>query len=381
MIGVDGRSLFSGQQTGVSRYLRNLLNHLPPLPGTLLITLYVDRTPSQGEESWKQVDIRPVSSRWFSQKRLWENLALPRALAQEGCSLYFSPAYVLPLRLPCPGVVTIHDISYEVHPEWFPPLRSRYIRHFARRSARKATRILTDSEFSRAEICRHYRISPEKVRAIPLAADPGFFERPGPEKVAAARRRYELPEEFGLYVGSIHQRRQIPEMIRAMGLARRARAIDHHLVLVGHNNFHPPISMDRLIADSGGEGFVRWIDFVPEADLRALYAAADFVTYISRYEGFGLPVIEAMAAGRPVVTARAASLPEVAGDAALLVDPQSVDDIADAYARLATDFGLREELAQRGSDRAQAFSWDRTARETLAVLSDCLNPPRNEREK
>ncbi len=373
-IGVDGRPLFFGQQTGVSRYLRNLLDAMLCQETGLDIVLYVHAAPpnSAVPPAWRNAGIRVAASPASRQKRLWENFTLPRALRRDGADLYFSPAYVLPIRLPCPGVVTIHDISYQVHPEWFPPVRSRYVRLLSRRSARRARLILTVSEFSKTEICRHYGIPPSRVRAIHEAAERRFFEPVSEETVNEVRSTYALPEVFILYVGSLHQRRQIPEMMAALTRLHREGGFRHRLVLVGHNNYYPPLDVSDLIQSAGAKDIVQYLEFVPEKDLPPLYAAADFVVYISRYEGFGLPVLEAMAMGKPVVTAGVNALAEVADDAALLVDPTSTDEIARAFRRLAEDTGLRENLVQRGRKRAASFSWEKAATETLACFRECL---------
>ena len=374
-VAIDIQTLVVDQKTGVARVLTNLLPPLLREDRGIDFLLYLPEWLSDGglgvrTDDWK-AEFRPVPCR-FSQKRIWENFALPRALRADSVDLLLSPNYVLPLWLPCPGVVIIYDISYEAHPEWFPPLRSQYVRLLSRRSAKKARLVITISEFSRTEITRHYRISPARVRNVSAAADPKFFREVGEEEVRRVRDKYHLPERFVLHVGSLHQRRQVPELLKAIGMLHREKGFEQHLILLGHNNFHPPTDISELIAEAEVEQWARHLAFVPEEDLLAFYAASELVVYVSRYEGFGLPVLEAMAAGRPVVTSNTTSLEEVAEGAACLVDPTDPREIAEGIRQIVEDRALREDLISKGRKRAASFSWEKTAEKVLAALRDAL---------
>lgn len=376
-VGVDARTLFFGQQTGVSRYLRNLLAHLLAQDHGIRFLLYAhDHPPCDAvPPEWRNCQLRVVPGVAAMQKRLWENTALPRALQRDRADVFFSPAYVLPLLLPCPAVVTVHDISYEVHPEWFPPIRTRYLRLLSRRSVARARLILTVSEFSRSEICRHYGVRASRVRAIHEAAEARFFEPVPADEVSRVRRKYGLPERFLLFVGSVHQRRQIPEIAAAVASLARETGSPWHLAVAGHNNYYPPTPLSAIARRAGAEGLVHFLDFVPEEDLLPLYAGCGFAVYVSRYEGFGLPVLEAMAAGKAVLTSNTTALAEIAGDAALLVDPESSEAIAEGVRRLIHDTELRDSLGARGRTHAGGFSWRRAAVETLEALRECLSQP------
>ncbi len=296
----------------------------------------------------------------------WNEFALPAALRHWRPDLVHNISYTLPVAVRGPSVVTVHDISYARHPEWFAAKAGAYLRWGTAQAARRATLVVTDSEFSASEIAEVYRVPRERIAVVPLAADTIFTPQ---QDTADIRRRYALPRRYVLYVGGIHTRRRVPLLLRACAgvLAER----DAHLVIVG------PASGDgfdaRAEAERAGLGErLTLLGFVPERDLPGLYAAADAFAWPAVYEGFGLPPLEAMACGTPTVVADAGSLPEVVGDGALLAAPESVDSLAQALARLLDDDALRADLAQRGPARAAQFSWADTARQMLSIYRRCL---------
>jgi glycosyltransferase involved in cell wall biosynthesis len=192
------------------------------------------------------------------------------------------------------------------------------------------------------------------------------------EEIRRVRRKYAIDGEYILYVGSLHPRRQIPELLAAVAGSGREGALDRTLVLVGHNNYCPRISISELIRKGGAQSAATYLDFVPEEDLLPLYAGCDIVAYISRYEGFGLPVVEGMACGKPVVTSNNGALREVAGDGAVLVDPTNVAEIRGAFQRLINDRTYYEEIRRKGFQRCQEFSWAKSADGFLAIIREVL---------
>jgi alpha-1,3-rhamnosyl/mannosyltransferase len=264
----------------------------------------------------------------------------------------------------------LHDIAFATRPDAFRrrPLFFK-LRAVGYLSARRAAAILTVSDFSRREIARHYRIDSGRLHVIPEAADPVFTPVADSTELAAAiRARYRLPNRYFLAVGSLTPRRYLSELLQGMSGLRRAHP-EAALMLVGRNLEFPPGKVEQMVEDSRlGEG-LRRADYVPESDLVALYRAAAAAIYLSSYEGFGLPVLEAMASGTPVVTADCASLPEVAGDAALLVDPRRPEAITAALATILEQPAQAAELRRRGLEQAARFSWRRSAQATLEVLT------------
>jgi alpha-1,3-rhamnosyl/mannosyltransferase len=262
-------------------------------------------------------------------------------------------------------VLTIHDVSYERHPEWYPYRRDRLRRAFYRRSARSAAHIVTDSAFSAAEIAAAYSIAPQKITVAPLGVSPAF----APDDRALA---CELPSEIGtpfvLHVGDLHERRNLVTVVDAVLEARRhfGALPALSLVLAGVDRGIAD-GLCALAAEADAPDAVVPLGPVDEPLLHALYRCASALVYPSLYEGFGLPVLEAMASGTPVIASRAASMPEVLGDAGILLDPSDVHAWAEAMTSVVNDEQLRTRMAHAGRARASEFTWARTARMTLDV--------------
>ncbi|MCS6842157.1 MAG: glycosyltransferase family 4 protein [Roseiflexus sp.] len=286
-------------------------------------------------------------------------IALPALLRLARVDVYHSPYYVFPyLSLPCPAVVTLYDII----PRLFPresSLRARLFFDLAVRLAlRSAQRIVTVSYCSRDDIMRVYRVPASRIDVVYGAAD-GRFRPAEPEIVASVRARYQLPAKFALCVTSDKPHKNVGTLVKAWRLmAIRSQKDAPWLVLAGHRK-RGLLTFDHpRIRDLGP---------VAEADLPALYSSATLFVYPSRYEGFGLPPLEAMACGVPVICSRAGSLPEVVGNAALLIDPDDPQAMAAAIDQAFADPALRAALRTAGLERAASFSWQRAAQETVAV--------------
>ena len=293
----------------------------------------------------------------------WALVGLPRAAQRARIDVLHAPAYTAPLWGAPPVVLTVHDVSYARRPEWYPYRRDLARRAFYRRSARRATVVLTDSTFSATEITAAYDIPPGRIVVAPLGVDHRFSP-------ATTGDACELPQEisgpFVLHVGDLHERRNLAMLVDAVIGARRhfGGAAGVSLVLAG---------VDRGVGDAlcaiatdarVPEAVVR-LGPVSEELLLSLYRCATALVYPSYYEGFGLPLLEAMACGTPVIASRAASIPEVTGDAALLLDPEDVEGWTSAIVNVVNDDDCRYQLRSRGLARATEFTWTRTARITL----------------
>lgn len=353
-LGVETASM-AGDRRGIGRYTRRLLAHFASLLPDLRVTLYVDSARKA------------------------------RALAAELPGLGYGPergavAHVGNFRGEPPDllwypwgriahrttdlrtVVTIHDLApfHFRHASWLRRLDRWRRQRRLRRTARLADWIITDSDFSREDILRRLDAPPERVTAIPLAAD-DFTPAVGPVDHEMLARRFGLGERFLLYVGAGDRRKNLPRLLEAYAVLRAQGGIEVGLALCG-----PKAPRGGAAAIPG----VRWLGRVSDQELCALYHAATALVQPSLLEGFGLPVLEAMASGTPVLCSRATSLPEVAGSAALYFDPFDVEDIATQLRRCLSDEALRQELVQRGLAQAARFRWEDTARRTLAVLAD-----------
>jgi glycosyltransferase involved in cell wall biosynthesis len=361
-IGIDAREL-QGHPTGTGRYLRNLLKAWPS--GDTLVLYFKGAPPPNAYAP--RADARPVTvGGTRGRGLLWLERDLPAAAALDSLDVFFSPAYFCPRRVRLPRVTTVHDLSFFSLPSDFAPWEAARRRWLVGGSLRRSAGIVTVSDFTAREISAYFPDAAARVTVIPHAADADI--PPGPERVEA-RRQLEVRGPYLLSVGSILNRRHLGELLRAL---RAVVRVHHECVLdvVGDNRTHPRADFAALISELGLERHVRLSGFVSDEALARRYAAADAAVYLSEYEGFGLPVLEAMARGIPVLTSRRPATGEIFGEAALVVEPDDTLGITGALARLLDGADLRTDLAARGRALAARFSWTEAARRTRAVLAD-----------
>jgi glycosyltransferase involved in cell wall biosynthesis len=282
---------------------------------------------------------------------VWEQLSLPRELRRVHADAVHAPNCFLPLRRPCPGAVTIHDLAFEEHPEDFSRRTGWKYRTLAPRAARSAERVICVSEFTRGDVCDRYGIDPEKTRVIHSAAALPPGDRPPPAG------------PYLLAVGDLRRKKNFTRLAQAFR-ALHEDGLPHRLVIAGVD-----AGEGDSIRAAAGPAPLELPGYVPDDELDALMRGADLLVHPSLYEGFGFVVVEAMTRGVPVACARAAALPETAGDAAVYFDPLDPDGIASAISAALAD---RERLAQAGRRRAAEFSWDATARDTAAVYRELV---------
>jgi alpha-1,3-rhamnosyl/mannosyltransferase len=333
------------------------------VPALQAIGAPLDLVALGGQPESLPAGLQQVPESWHPPTNLgWAAVGLLRAARRAAVDLIHAPAYTAPLVAAVPTVLTIHDVSYERHPEWYPYRRDRLRRAFYRRSARAAAHVLTDSEFSKREIAAAYGIPLARITVAPLGASRAFGE---PASMMASPGGAVVP--YLLHVGDLHERRNLTVVVRALIDARRR--LDTSSLTVVLAGIDRGIG-DRLAAfatDRGAPDAVVRLGAVSEPALRALYCNAAALVYPSRYEGFGLPLVEAMASGTPVLASRAASIPEVVGEAAVLLDPDEHGRWTDAIVNVMTDARLRARLRSDGLARAAMFTWERTARLTADV--------------
>lgn len=352
-VAIDVQSTL-GQRTGIGQYTANLVSALRRVAPEVTL-----RELSAGRDLVMRTDRRL----W------WQQVGLPRRAV--GADLLHVPGFDAPLRAPCPVVLTVHDLIGALFPRNLPPVSRLYWGRWLPFTLRFAAAIIADSEATRRDI---QRLTPVRAPIVvaPLGVDP-LFSPPPPARLAAVRARYGLTEPFLLYVGTLEPRKGIDTLVEALALLE-GRAL---LALAGKVGWFWEQVTARIVTRGLNER-IRLLGYVPDEDLPALYAAAAAFVSPSRYEGFGLPVLEAMACGAAVVTTTAGALPEVAGDAALLVPPDDPVALAAALDRLLTDGALRADLGARGRARAATFTWERTARATLAVYRAVLGTSQGE---
>jgi glycosyltransferase involved in cell wall biosynthesis len=305
----------------------------------------------------------------FLWRPFWIQAAVPRLARRLRLDLYHFTGDVAALGLDAPYVVTIHDLSILRMPETHPLYRRLGYRVLLGRSAHGGRRVITDSEASADDIVRLLGVPRERVDVVPLAADETFRPIADAERLTAVRRRYGLDAPFVLYVGNVEPRKNLPRLIEAFA---RVEIPDVTLALVGGLAWGTN-STTRRIHELGLDRRVRLLGYVPDEDLPSLFSAAELFAYPSLLEGFGLPVLEAMACGAPVLTSQTDALVEIADGAARLVDPYSVDAIAEGLAELLSQPRERARLAVAGLARARRYSWEATARLTLDAYHRALD--------
>ena len=357
---------------GIGRYVFNLIKALAPqLDGTLLVLLDAnavnsryDLTPLARHDNVQFVTTNAPVFHWRSQ------IALPRLIHRLQPDVVHFAYNVRPLKLATPTVLTLYDIIPRRFPQYFS-LPSRWkIEGIQRAALRSSQRFVAISQNTAQDFNQFYNVPESLISVTPLAPDPIFRPRPQAE-LTAFRQMKNLPARYFLYLGSNKPHKNLPRLIRAWAQVPELKMGDLQLLIAGHWDERYPQA--RALAERLGiMERVQFLGSVPSAELPLLYAAAQAFVFPSLYEGFGLPVLEAMASGVPVACSQAPGLSEVAGQAALSFDPVSVEAMADALFWLGTDAEVRAHLTRLGRERALAFSWEKTAQLTLATYAQAM---------
>jgi glycosyltransferase involved in cell wall biosynthesis len=282
--------------------------------------------------------------------------------------------YVAPPVSSCAQVVTIHDISFELFPHFFSARDRLMLSTMVPISIRLASQIIVESACTKADIVTHYKVAPEKLVVTPLAPDERFSPVRSAKHLQEVRQTYNLPEKFILTVGNLQPRKNLMTLLLAAAELKSRRALHGKLAIVGQAHWQAQAILDQVGQTCLKADDVRFLGYVPDQDLPALYSAAYAFAFPSLYEGFGLPPLEAMACGTPVICSNAGSLKEVVKDAGILLPPKDVGGWADALQSVREDAALRDDLIQRGLAHASTFSWAKTARKTLEVYKHVVEP-------
>lgn len=362
-IAIDAHSV-GAQLAGNETYAVNLIEALAEIDQSNRYTLYVTKQSAVGR----------FTNRWpnFQVKRTLPHTPLVRIPLTLSIELrknrvdVLHVQYTAPPRTPCALVATIHDLSFEHLPETFKRRSRAQLRLTVRRTAQKAAQILTLSEFSRGDIIETYAVDPERVFVTPPAAPANFAPVTNEPELRRIRTTYGIEGDYILALGSIQPRKNLARLIRAYSSLNRVRTTNRlpQLVLAGKRGWLEAATV-RAAEQSEARGDILFIGYVPDSDLPALYSGAMCFAYPSYFEGFGLPVLEAMQCGTPVIAGNRTSLPEAAGDAAVLFDPFDELAIAEALTQVIENPKYRAELRVKGLERAAAFSWRTTAKLTL----------------
>lgn len=360
--------------TGSGQTVRHLVPALIRQESALEISLVVPAwITSEGINGPlpERVRLLPVPCRPGNLGKLWfEQSTFPRICGQLGADLAHVPYFASPLRPIVPTLVTIHDLIPMVLPRYRAGVWVRLYTSLVASAASFARLVLTDSEASKRDILAHLSLPGPRVRVIYLAPAPHFRPIEDPSALEAIRRKYDLPESFVLWLSGFDARKNARALLHAYTWVYDALGDDYPLVMAGNlpvrdSSFSP--DPRRIAAELGVDDAVRFPGWVDEVDKPALYSAATVFVFPSRYEGFGLPILEAMACGTPVVTSNTTSLPELAGVAAFQIDPDDPRRLGAAIIALCAQEDLHAEMRQKGLAQAAQFTWEKTAGETLAA--------------
>lgn len=360
--GADYRS------AGISIYCHNLLLLLPRVHPEHSYVAF------QGSDAPAVPDVQAVPSLLPTVRPpiriAWEQLVLPLQAAHARVDLLHGTVNVVPVLARLPTVVTVHDLSFVRYPERFRRGKAAYQRAAVARSARSARRIIAVSRHTREDLIEIFGAPADRVSVVYSGVDPAF--RPLPGAVASEfRNRVMQRRPYILHVGTLEPRKNVDVLLRAFALARERADLPHVLALVGARGWMYD-SVIQLAEDLRLGDRVRFVDYVPPAELPLWYNGADLFAYPSAYEGFGLPVLEAMACGLPTITSASSALTELANGACVTVEPGSAEDLQMAITRVLEDSALRHHLRQAGLRRASQFSWAETARATVRVYEQAM---------
>ena len=369
-IGIDYTAAVR-QGAGIGRYTRGLVAALAERDREnryVVFSAGADPPGTAWPENFRRRAL-PLTDRHLA--ILWQRLRLPLPVecVTGRLDLFHSPDFVLPPVRRARTVLTVHDLSFMRYPECSSPPLLRYLMDAVPRSVRRADAILADSESTRHDVIELLGVPAERVFVIYPGAESRFAPGPADDaETAAVLARYGIRRPYIFSVGTVQPRKNYARLIQAYAALRRERRLPHELVISGGRGWLTE-EVDAAIASVGPEAPVRMVGFAADADLPALYRAADLFAFPSLYEGFGIPILEALGCGTPVVAGNASSLPEAAGDAALLVDPFDVAALADAMGRLLDDSTLRHTLRARGLEQVRRFRWDESAARLLDVYA------------
>ncbi len=361
-IAIDGRTIVQNR-TGVGVYADRIVRSLLEIDRGNSYTLFLaEENPTLQAPNLEKFMVTRYTA--MGPNRFWENVLLPRYLKKHHINIYFSPAYVLPIirksRAPSGSahpprlVITIHDLVGFVYPETFTLKMRLWQRLFVANAVRTADRILADSNATKRDILKFFEMPEDIIDVVHLPVGEQFQRVLDTKKLEATRKRYNLPQQFILYVGTLEPRKNVGRLANAYALLPSSMRDRYSLVLAGAPGWLSSRITEEIKALNLGD-CIRSIGYVDRDDLTALYSLATVFAYLSIYEGFGAPPLEAMACGTPVICSNASSLPEVVGDAGVLVDPYDVVDISAQLQRLLADEEWRKGFVAAGIEKARQF--------------------------
>jgi len=319
------------------------------------------------QDNFKEV-LCPIKATFRPARIFWEQFILPLQVSKYNIDVLHSAGYTAPVIISCPSVVTIHDMNYFYYPEDFSRLSALLLKVLVPIAAKRADKVITVSSNSKKDIVKILKVPESKVC---VTYEAGKIASLPEENVTGKKpgKDYRNDKKFILTVSASHPHKNLPRLVEAYNILYKKCQIKHQLILVGIKG-RAHYLLTKSIKKLSLEERVRFTGWVSRESLSLLYSNADLFVFPSLFEGFGLPVLEAMSCGVPVITSNYGAMAEVAGDAALLVDPYNINEIAEAMYKVLTDQDLRKNLIKKGLERAKQFSWEKTAKETLEVYKE-----------
>jgi len=370
---IDGR-LILPEMTGIGRYLISLITALRVIPGDETFQVWLQSNLPGSHPVWRlgdeRISLRQKDFNHMVPEQQWK---VPIELARSNHDLFHYPHFDLPFLSQGPLVITIYDLKYIAHPFYFPHHshgKRLIIRLMMGYSLRRAERVIVISQKTKEDIEKNFMIDASKIDVIPLGIDNTFFMRNSPDDLIDIRKRYGIIRPYFLFVGEMRPHKNIIGVINAYHHYVKHCSGEHHLVISG-KRYSDYVEPEMLVETLGIKEKVHFVH-ITDSDLPVVYQAADVFITLSKYEGFGLPVLEAMASGTPVVASNTTSIPEVVGAAGILVNPDDQNQVIQALSDVIPDGRRRETMIQAGLDRVKEFSWEKCAEQTLAVYRQVI---------
>lgn len=370
-IGLNARYL-QRRMSGIERYVLELILNLQKKDKENEYVLFFNKDAAIPVIP-KQENVRTFISSFPTKHRLlrlfWEHVFLSYEINKENIDIFHGPAFFVPLWKPkdCKYIITVHDITFVKYPKAFTWGTKLYYQFLFPRSLQLADMIITDSESTKKDIINNYNLREEKVKVVYLGISDVFLQQQSKEKIKKVKQKYSLPEKYFLFTGVLSPRKNVETIISAFNLVKKEpKFSDYKLLIVGRKGWLYE-GIFKKVESLHFNQEVLFIDYISEEDLPVVYSLAEIYLFPSLYEGFGLPILEAMVVGCPVITSNISSMPEVAGDAALLINPLNVEELVDAITKLLENPDLKKKLLEKGYLQAKHFSWEKTAEETKDI--------------
>ena len=380
-IGIDCRYILDpgrGEQTGIGHYTYYLVKNLLEIDRTNEYVLFFSsRLIRTFEFRKKNVEIRFFRFARFKRYLpfVYSHLLISAVLEREKLDIYHSPHNIIPLKYKSASIITLHDLAIYKHPEWFPATifsQDFSTKVLVPRSLERAEKIIVPSESTKRDVIELFNIPKDKIQVIYEGVEGKVGSMKYEVRSQDVKKKYNLSDNYILYLGTIEPRKNIVMLVKAfynLITTYNLQPTTYNLAIAGMKGWKYK-DVFKTIKKLHLEKRVRYLGYVSHEEKIALMKGAICFVFPSLYEGFGLPILEAMSLGAPVITTRVSSIPEVVGDAAILIDPYKENDLTDALKKVVEDEGLRKKLSQKGELRAKKFTWEKTARETLEVYKE-----------